>query len=100
MRTKHLVVIGASAGGIEALRDIARSLPVDFPAAIGVVMHTSSQSPGLLHEILTRFGPLEAFNTRDQESMRPGRIYVAPPDHHLLVEPGHFRVTKGPRENR
>lgn len=97
---KQLVVIGASAGGIETLRDLVRALPAAFPAPIAVVMHTSPQSPGLLHEILDRAGPLPAVNAENGMRLEPGRIYVAPPDYHLLVEPGRLRVTKGPRENR
>jgi two-component system chemotaxis response regulator CheB len=100
MRTKHVVVVGASAGGIEALRALASGLPVDFPAPVCVVIHTSPQAPGMLDSILSRSGRLPATNARDRERLEPGRIYVAPPDCHLLVEPGRVRVTKGPRENR
>src|SRR5262245_42056640 len=100
MRTKHLVVIGASAGGIDALRALVQDLPADFGAAVAVVMHTSPQSPGVLDQILRRSGPLSARSARDGERLAPGNIYVAPSDFHLLVEPGRLRVTKGPRENR
>jgi two-component system chemotaxis response regulator CheB len=99
MHTKRLVVIGTSAGGIEALRAVADGLPDDFPAAIAVVVHTAPESPGVLHEILDRSGPLTAVNPRNLERLRPGQIYVAPPDHHLTIEPGRVRVTKGPKEN-
>jgi two-component system chemotaxis response regulator CheB len=97
---KHLVVIGASAGGLETLRELVRGLPADFAAPIAIVLHTSPQSPSVLHEILARSGPLKAINARDGERLQPGRIYVAPPDCHLLVEPNVLRVTKGPGENR
>jgi len=97
---KRLVVIGTSAGGIEALRDLVSDLPSDFPSPIAIVMHTSPQSPGLLHEILSRSGPLPAINPRDGERLRAGHMYVAPPDYHLLIEPGRVRLSKGPRENR
>jgi two-component system, chemotaxis family, protein-glutamate methylesterase/glutaminase len=100
MRTKHIVVVGASAGGIEALRELVAGLPEDFPAPICVVLHTSPQAPGVLDSILSRAGKLPARNARDRERLQPRRIYVAPPDCHLLVEPGIVRVTKGPRENR
>jgi two-component system chemotaxis response regulator CheB len=100
MQAKRIVVIGASAGGIDALRELVAALPADFAAPICVVLHTSPQSPGALGEILTRAGHLRASNAKDQERLESGRIYVAPPDCHLLVEPGRLRVTKGPRENR
>jgi len=97
---KDIIVIGASAGGIEALRLIVRDLPKDFAASIFVVLHTAPQSPGILDQILARAGSLPATNATDKEQIQPGRIYVAPPDHHLLIEPGIVRVTKGPKENR
>ncbi|HEV2863494.1 MAG TPA: chemotaxis protein CheB [Pyrinomonadaceae bacterium] len=97
---KDIVVIGASAGGLEALRSLVAALPADFPASVFVVLHTSAESPGLLAAILDRSGPLPADTASDGEHIRPGRIYVAPPDHHLVVEPGVVRTTRGPRENR
>jgi two-component system chemotaxis response regulator CheB len=100
MRTKQIVVIGASAGGIETLRELVAGLPAEFPLPIGIVLHTSPQSPGILDAILSRAGPVPATNARDRERLKPGHIYVAPPDCHLLMEPGRVRVTKGPRENR
>jgi two-component system, chemotaxis family, protein-glutamate methylesterase/glutaminase len=99
VRFNYLVVVGASAGGIEALRTLVGALPPEFPAPICVVTHTSPESPGVLDAILSRAGPLPAINVRDANRLEPGRIYVAPPDYHLLVEPGRVRVTKGPREN-
>ena len=100
MRTKHLVVIGTSAGGIEALRALVAALPPDFPAAIAVCMHTAPQSPAILPDILMRSGRLPASHPRNGDTLSPGRIYVAPPDYHLLIEPGRMRLSKGPRENR
>jgi two-component system, chemotaxis family, protein-glutamate methylesterase/glutaminase len=96
----HLVVIGASSGGIEALQTIVGGLSGDFPAPICIVMHTGPQSPGVLPEILDRAGPLTVVMGRNDDRLRPGRVYVAPPDHHLLVEPDRVCITKGPRENR
>jgi two-component system chemotaxis response regulator CheB len=100
MRTKHIVVIGASAGGLEALRELVAALPGDFAAPICIVLHTAPQAPGVLDSILARAGKLPATNARDRERLVPGRIFVAPPDYHLVIEPGIVRVTKGPRENR
>jgi two-component system chemotaxis response regulator CheB len=98
MQHPHLVVIGASAGGIETLRELVKRLPCGFPAAIAIVLHTAPHSPGVLHEIPGRAGPLAAISPGATERLRPGCIYVAPPDFHLLVEPGMLRITKDPRE--
>jgi len=99
-RSKYLVVIGASAGGIEALRTIVAALDRGFPAPIGIVLHTAPQAPGLLDAILARAGRLAAHYVVNGERLEPGHIYVAPPDYHLVIEPGIARVTKGPKENR
>src|SRR5689334_13149478 len=99
-RMQRIVVIGASSGGIEALRMLLAGLPGDFPAAVCVVVHTAPQAPGVLPQIFARTSPLVVTNPRDGDALAPGRVYVAPPDRHLLVEPGRVRVTKGPRENR
>lgn len=101
MAIRDIIVIGASAGGIEALRVLVGMLPKDFPASIFVVLHISPASPGVLPDILSRAGELQAVSPRDWQTIEPGRIYVAPPDHHLLLEPtGDVRVTRGPKENR
>ena len=99
MRVKRVVVIGASAGGIDALKSIVGALPNGFPLPICVVIHTAPDSPGVMDEILARAGALPASHARSGEQMRAGHIYVAPPDHHLLVEPGVLRLSRGPREN-
>src|SRR4051812_14362624 len=100
MSVTRLVVVGASAGGIDALSRLAAGLPADFPAAVCVVLHTSAQSPGVLDGILNRAGKLPAHAIKGGERPQPGHIYVAPPDQHLIVEPNRLRLTKGPRENR
>jgi len=92
-------VIGASAGGIPALVEIARGLPVDLPAALLVVVHTSPDGSRFLPEILSRAGSLPAAYAVDGEPFRCGRFYVAQPDHHLLLDRDVMRVTRGPREN-
>jgi two-component system chemotaxis response regulator CheB len=98
--TKDIIVIGTSAGGIEALKVIASGLPKEFPASIFVVLHTAPESPGILAYILDRAGVLPAMNAVDRERIQPGRIYVAPPDKHLILEPNLVRLTRGPKENR
>lgn len=100
-RVKHrdLIVIGASAGGIEAVRQLIGELPPDLEAAVLVVLHTSGRGGSLLPQILGRATRLEASHPRDGERIRHGQIYIAPPDFHMLVEDGHMRVLQGPREN-
>jgi two-component system, chemotaxis family, protein-glutamate methylesterase/glutaminase len=99
MATRDLIVIGASAGGVEALTVVVRKLPADLPAAVCVVLHLPPNNPSVLPNILNRAGALRAVNPRDGETMRHGMIYVAPPDRHLLVKPGFLRLARGPREN-
>lgn len=100
MPRKDIVVIGASAGGIDALKTIASQLPRDFIGSVLVVVHTAADAPGVLANILDQAGPIPAKYAENGEKIRPGQIYVAPPDHHLVVEPGRLRLTRGPRENR
>ena len=101
MPNQDRIVIGTSTGGFEALKALAGGLPPDLPAALFIVLHIGPNGLGILPEILQRAGPLPAANARQGEPIRPGRIYVAPPDHHLLLEPsGHVRLSRGPKENR
>jgi two-component system chemotaxis response regulator CheB len=78
MSPKALVVIGASAGGVEALRALARGLPPDLDAAVLVVLHIPRTAPSALPRILNRAGPLVAAHALDGEPLRASRIYVAP----------------------
>jgi two-component system, chemotaxis family, protein-glutamate methylesterase/glutaminase len=100
---ERVVVIGASAGGVEALMQLAGDLPDDFPAPIGIVLHIPADSPGMLAEILGRKGPLRAKTAEDGEPFRAGTIYVAAPNLHLIISHGDgqrtLSVAKGPREN-
>jgi two-component system chemotaxis response regulator CheB len=100
MPGKDIVVIGASAGGIDAIRKIVAGLPPDFPGSLFVVLHTAPDAPGILDVVFGSAGPLPAIMAENGERIRPGRIYVAPPDHHLIIEPGKVRLTRGPKENR
>lgn len=100
MPGRDIVVVGTSAGGVEALRALVGGLPADFPGSVFVVMHTAPDSPGVLAQILDRAGPLPAASATNREVIRRGHVYVAPPDFHMLVEPGHTRLTHGPKENR
>lgn len=100
MFKRDIIVIGASAGGLEALKQLVAQLPSNFPAALFIVWHVSPKSPSLLPQILDRVCPLSVSHAIDMEEIELGRIYIAPPDYHLLVEPEHVRVTHGPKENR
>ncbi|MDY7225847.1 chemotaxis protein CheB [Hyalangium rubrum] len=97
--TRDIIVIGASMGGVEALSELVAQLPEDLPAAVCIVLHVAADHRSFLPEILTRIGPLRASHPQDHEPLLHGHIYVAPNDRHLLVEPGHVRVVKGPLEN-
>jgi two-component system chemotaxis response regulator CheB len=101
MPTKDIIVVGTSTGGMDALKVLVSELPRDLKASIFIVLHTASYSLGILPEILERAGPLPASNATDWEQFKAGHIYVAPPDHHLLLErAGYTRITRGPKENR
>jgi two-component system chemotaxis response regulator CheB len=100
MVKKDIVVIGASAGGMEALQKLVSRLPPALPAAIFVVWHLSPGVKSVLPAVLTKAGPLRASNPEDGDRIEQGRIYVAPNDHHMLLEKGYIRVARGPKENR
>jgi two-component system, chemotaxis family, protein-glutamate methylesterase/glutaminase len=98
-RNVPVVALGASAGGVAALSSVVRGLPESLPAAVLVVLHVAPAGPSVLPAILARAGPLPAAHAADGDEVRPGRIYVAPPDHHLEVEDGRLVVSRSPREN-
>src|SRR5262245_61720236 len=100
MLSHDLIVIGTSAGGVEALKILVAGVPYDLPAAVCIVLHLSPTGPSLLREILSRAGPLPVNQVVKEEVIRTGEIYLAPPDRHLMVEQGYVRVTRGPKENR
>ena len=97
---KDIIVVGASAGGIEALRVLVAALPADLAGSLFIVVHTSPDAPGMLADIFNRSGKLRATYATDGERIEKGRIFVAPPNRHLLIEPNRVRVTRGPKENR
>lgn len=100
MQGHDIIVIGSSAGGLKALTAIVGDLPAGFNAALFVVQHMSPEHESLLPQILADTCSLPAVHPADGERIRKGMIYVAPPDYHLLVNRGHIRVVRGPRENR
>jgi two-component system chemotaxis response regulator CheB len=95
-----IIVIGASAGGVEALQDLVGGLPPAFPAALFVVLHLPATAHSVLPAILARAGPLPALQPVDGTAIRLGQIVVAPPNQHLELSPGRVRLTHAPRENR
>jgi two-component system chemotaxis response regulator CheB len=95
-----VIVIGASAGGVEALPRLIGSLPKDLPAAVFVVIHLAGGGPGMMPVIIGRATELPVRSATDRKKFFPGEVYVAPPDHHLTLEGPVMRVLHGPRENR
>jgi two-component system chemotaxis response regulator CheB len=85
LRAQFAVVIGASAGGLEALTTLLSALPAGFPAAIVIVQHRTPDKPSLLEPILARRTRLTVTTAREKEVLAPGVVYVAAPDQHLTV---------------
>lgn len=96
---RDTIVVGASAGGVEALQRLVADLPPEVPASILVVLHLLSSHQSVLDSILERAGDLAVSQAKDGERLERGHVYVAPPDRHLLVLDGHVRLSAGPREN-
>ncbi|MEI6002115.1 chemotaxis protein CheB [Paraburkholderia bengalensis] len=97
--TGRIFVIGASEGGIAAISALIAQLPANFPAPVFVAQHISASSLGGLPRILGRAGCLPAAHPRNMEIIQSGKVYVAPPDMHMLVQPGYVCLSRGPREN-
>jgi two-component system chemotaxis response regulator CheB len=93
-----VIAIGASQGGVQALQKLVSELPADFTAPVLVVLHVGAE-PSVLPWILNSAGPLSASHALHGEPILPSRIYIAPPDHHLLIVDGHMELSHGPREN-
>ena len=98
--SQRIIVMGASTGGFEAFRKIISELPTDFNSPIFIVWHIAPDIRGILPQVLNKISGIHAAHAYDKEEIKPNRIYVAPPDHHLVIEEGMVRVTHGPKENR
>ena len=99
MPQPDIVVIGASAGGLEALSTIVQGLPAGLPASVLIVVHSSSNGQGVLPQILQRISLLPVAFASDGEVLAQGRMYIARPDLHLIVGPNSLALIHGPREN-
>ena len=97
---ERIIVMGASTGGFEAFKKIIQALPPDFSTPIFIVWHMSSHTPSVLPQMLNKLNTIVAAHAYNNEEIKPNRIYVAPPDYHMLIEDGKVRITHGPKENR
>lgn len=99
MAARDTIVIGASAGGVQALSTLVAHLPRDLPAAVFIVLHIPANVPSLLPGILSRDSRMPVAHAINGEEIEHEKIYVAPPDQHLLIEDGHVKLVHGPKEN-
>ncbi|MBZ6075614.1 chemotaxis protein CheB [Microvirga puerhi] len=99
MSNRDIIVIGGSSGATNPLKQILGSLPADLPAAVFVVLHIPARSVGILATVASAAGKLPVQQAEDQMVIKQGHIYIAAPDHHLLIADGHIRLGHGPREN-
>ncbi|MDP9151849.1 MAG: chemotaxis protein CheB, partial [Myxococcota bacterium] len=99
MSVDRAIAIGASAGGLDVIREIVRALPRDLPAAVFVVMHVPRAARSMLPEILARSTRLTVVSPRDGHPVEAAHVYVAPPDHHMVLHGGALRLSRGPVEN-
>lgn len=98
MARSTVIAIGASAGGVDALRDLVAKLPEAFPASVLIVLHIGAHRSEL-PAILNAAGPVPAKHATNYEQISSGQIYVAPPDHHMIVSHGKLRLLRTPKEN-
>src|SRR5688572_24313817 len=100
MEKKNVIVIGASAGGLEVLKRLFSGLSDGIDAAVFIVWHIPPDVLGILPQILSRHSKMTIANALDNEPIVFNRVYVAPPDHHMMIERGRVRLVRGPKENR
>jgi two-component system chemotaxis response regulator CheB len=98
MAKQDIIVIGASSGGVEALHTIVSQLPADLPAALFAVLHLARRSKSYLPQILNRAGRFPAVEAQDGMPIEHGKLYLAVPDYHLVLNRGHVHLSSGPEE--
>ena len=98
MPNRDIIVVGASAGGVEVLRQLVSQFAADLPAAVFLVTHLNPRTRSYLPQILARESLLPVEHPEDGAPIEHGRIYVAPPDYHLVIEQGHLHLGLGPKE--
>src|SRR3954469_3394325 len=96
---RDVIVVGASAGGVEALERLVQGLPPELPASVFVVLHVLATGTSMLDSILDRAGRLPATVAEDGERFERGHVYVGSPDRHLLIQGDRIQLSIGPREN-
>lgn len=99
MNRHDVIVLGASAGGVEVLRTIVANFSPELAASVFVVLHVPPHGRSMLPAILSRAGALPATHPANEQPIEPGYIYVAPPDFHLMIERGRITLSRGPHEN-
>jgi two-component system chemotaxis response regulator CheB len=99
MSNRDIIVIGGSSGATAPIKTILGSLPPDLPAAVFIVLHIPARSIGILATVASAAGPLPVHQATDGMQIKPGNVYLAVPDHHLIIAKGHIRLGRGPREN-
>jgi two-component system, chemotaxis family, protein-glutamate methylesterase/glutaminase len=100
MEKRNIIVIGASAGGFNAIKLLMKGLPSNLEASIFIVWHMASNVTGILPKVINNEKTITAVHPEDNEKIAVGRVYVAPPDHHMIIDGTHIRLTRGPKENR
>src|SRR6185503_6263079 len=98
MPKRDIILLGASSGGIEPLINLVRNFPKDMPAYVFVVVHVSPEK-SILPEVLSQAGYFQAVHATHRESFQKGKIYVSPPNHHMLLADDRIELTQGPKEN-
>ncbi|MDE2469256.1 MAG: chemotaxis protein CheB, partial [Bradyrhizobium sp.] len=99
MANRDIIVIGGSSGATAPLKQILRSFPLDLPAAVFVVLHIPAQGIGILATVASAAGKLPVLQAESGMMIENGHVYLAAPDHHLIVSKNHIMLGRGPREN-